>query len=96
MERPPDIVTLAPMYERENLYRVLRGPHGSMLHDIASRTPPCARDFRYPLATARLRVAASRGRSDRKAAMRVSVSPAFQRQCAGAHPDHPGRAEPVW
>lgn len=36
MERPADIAALAPAYEREILYRVLQGPHGWMLRDIAS------------------------------------------------------------
>ncbi|WPB57157.1 AraC family transcriptional regulator [Xylophilus sp. GOD-11R] len=35
MERPADIPALAPVYEREILYRVLQGPQGSMLRDIA-------------------------------------------------------------
>lgn len=36
MERPGDIPALAPGYEREILYRVLQGPHGWMLRDIAA------------------------------------------------------------
>jgi AraC-like DNA-binding protein len=36
MERPADIAALAPAYEREILYRVLQGPHGGMLRDIAT------------------------------------------------------------
>jgi AraC-like DNA-binding protein len=36
MERPDDISALAPAYERELLYRVLQGPHGWMLRDIAT------------------------------------------------------------
>ncbi|KQR77269.1 AraC family transcriptional regulator [Burkholderia sp. Leaf177] len=36
MERPADIPALAPVYEREILYRVLQGPHGAMLRDIAT------------------------------------------------------------
>lgn len=35
-ERPADIPALAPAYEREILYRVLQGPHGWMLRDIAA------------------------------------------------------------
>jgi AraC-like DNA-binding protein len=35
IERPSDIGVLAPAYEREILYRVLQGPHGAMLRDIA-------------------------------------------------------------
>jgi AraC-like DNA-binding protein len=59
MEQPGDIAALAPAYEREILYRVLQGPHGRMLRDIA--TPDSAmsrvnlaielirRDFAEPL-----------------------------------------------
>ncbi|MDQ1118048.1 MULTISPECIES: AraC family transcriptional regulator [Pseudoxanthomonas] len=36
MERPRDIPALAPVYEREILYRVLQGPHGQLLRDIAT------------------------------------------------------------
>ncbi|EJE52446.1 DNA-binding domain-containing protein, AraC-type [Acidovorax sp. CF316] len=36
MERPADIAALAPAYEREILYRVLQGPQGAMLRDIAA------------------------------------------------------------
>jgi AraC-like DNA-binding protein len=36
MEKPGDIPALAPAYEREILYRVLQGPHGHLLHDIAT------------------------------------------------------------
>jgi AraC-like DNA-binding protein len=35
MKSPADIPVLAPAYEREILYRVLQGPHGWMLRDIA-------------------------------------------------------------
>lgn len=35
MQRPGDIPALAPAYEREILYRVLQGPMGWMLRDIA-------------------------------------------------------------
>ena len=59
MDRPADVAALAPVYEREILYRVLQGPHGGMLRDIA--TPDTAmsrvslsiqwirRDFAQPL-----------------------------------------------
>ncbi|WP_394476873.1 AraC family transcriptional regulator N-terminal domain-containing protein [Variovorax sp. VaC1] len=43
MERPADIPALAPVYEREILYRVLQGPHGAMLRDIASPDSAIAR-----------------------------------------------------
>ncbi|MBB4513731.1 AraC family transcriptional regulator [Paraburkholderia fungorum] len=36
MTHPADIPALAPAYEREILYRVLQGPMGWMLHDIAT------------------------------------------------------------
>jgi len=36
MNTPEDIPALAPGYEREILYHVLKGPHGWMLRDIAS------------------------------------------------------------
>uniref|UniRef100_B0SVQ8 Transcriptional regulator, AraC family n=1 Tax=Caulobacter sp. (strain K31) TaxID=366602 RepID=B0SVQ8_CAUSK len=36
MERPLDIAVLGPGYEREVLYRVLQGPQGWMLRDIAT------------------------------------------------------------
>lgn len=35
IERPGEIAVLAPAYEREILFRVLQGPHGAMLRDIA-------------------------------------------------------------
>jgi len=36
MDRPNEIAVLAPVYEREILFRVLQGPLGWMLRDIAS------------------------------------------------------------
>ncbi len=36
MDRPAEIAALAPAYEREILFRVLQGPHGWMLRDIAT------------------------------------------------------------
>jgi len=59
MARPEDIAALAPAYEREILFRVLQGPQGGMLREIA--TPDSAmsrvnlaielirRDFAEPL-----------------------------------------------
>lgn len=59
MDKPADIAALAPAYEREILFRVLQGPHGGMLREIA--TPDTAmsrvsraidmirRDFAEPL-----------------------------------------------
>lgn len=43
MARPEDIAALAPVYEREILYRVLQGPHGWMLRDIAAPHSAMAR-----------------------------------------------------
>jgi len=43
MERPADIPALAPAYEREILYRLLQGPHGRMLRDIATPDTALAR-----------------------------------------------------
>ncbi|MFM0088599.1 AraC family transcriptional regulator [Paraburkholderia sediminicola] len=43
MEHPADIAALAPAYEREILYRVLQGPHGWMLRDIATPDTALAR-----------------------------------------------------
>lgn len=41
--QPADIPVLAPAYEREILYRVLQGPHGWMLRDIATPDTALAR-----------------------------------------------------
>lgn len=43
MRRPGEIPALAPVYEREILYRVLQGPHGAMLRDIATPDTAAAR-----------------------------------------------------
>jgi len=43
MKTPDDISALAPNYEREILYHVLKGPHGWMLRDIASPDTMLAR-----------------------------------------------------
>lgn len=43
MEHPADIPALAPAYEREILYRVLQGPQGAMLRDIAMPDSAIAR-----------------------------------------------------
>jgi AraC-like DNA-binding protein len=37
MDRPEEISALAPIYEREILFRVLQGPHGWLLRGIANR-----------------------------------------------------------
>lgn len=43
MKQPADIAALAPAYEREILYRVLQGPMGWMLRDIATPDTALAR-----------------------------------------------------
>lgn len=43
MKHPSDIPALAPAYEREILYRVLQGPMGWMLRDIATPDTALAR-----------------------------------------------------
>ncbi|RUR43398.1 AraC family transcriptional regulator [Vreelandella populi] len=43
MKQPADIPALAPAYEREILYRVLQGPMGWMLRDIATPDTALAR-----------------------------------------------------
>ncbi|MDO9451382.1 MAG: AraC family transcriptional regulator [Stagnimonas sp.] len=40
MNRPADIPILAPLIERELLYRLLSGPHGKLLRQIASAKGP--------------------------------------------------------
>ena len=43
MKQPGDIPALAPVYEREILYRVLQGPNGRLLRDIATPDTAMAR-----------------------------------------------------
>jgi AraC-like DNA-binding protein len=43
MGKPEDIAALAPAYEREILFRVLQGPHGWMLREIAKPDTAMAR-----------------------------------------------------
>lgn len=43
MEQPLDIPALAPVYEREIIYRVLQGPQGWLLRDIATPDSALAR-----------------------------------------------------
>ncbi len=43
MRTPQDIPALAPVYEREILYRVLQGPQGWMLRDLAKVGSPLSR-----------------------------------------------------
>jgi AraC-like DNA-binding protein len=74
IERPNHIPALAPVYEREIIYRVLQGPHGQMLRNIATPDTTMARvslaiqwirrDFAEPLRVEALA---------EKAAMSVSV-----------------------
>ena len=74
MKQPGDIPALAPAYEREIIYRVLQGPHGQMLRDMANPDTAMARistaiqwirrDFAQPLRVETLA---------KKAAMSVSA-----------------------
>ncbi len=51
MDHPHDIPALAPVYEREILYRVLEGPHGHLLREYESATQfslEYARSFGLP------------------------------------------------
>lgn len=69
MERPAEIAALAPVYEREILFRVLQGPHGAMLRAIATQGTAMARvnlaieslrrDYAQPLRVAALAQKAS-------------------------------------
>ena len=43
IERPQDVPALAPVYEREILYRVLQGPQGHLLRQIATPDSMLAR-----------------------------------------------------
>ncbi|MTD21535.1 helix-turn-helix domain-containing protein [Pseudomonas sp. CCM 7891] len=43
MDKPDAIAALAPVYEREILFRVLQGPHGWMLREIAAPDTAMAR-----------------------------------------------------
>ncbi|GED21515.1 AraC family transcriptional regulator [Halomonas halmophila] len=52
IDNPDEIVALAPVYEREILYRVLQGPHGWMLRNIAA---PDTAMTRVSLAIQRIR-----------------------------------------
>lgn len=64
MERPGEVTALAPAYEREILYRVLQGPQGCMLRQLATPDSALARissaiqrirrDFSKPLRIAAL------------------------------------------
>ncbi|CAI8899903.1 AraC family transcriptional regulator [Pseudomonas sp. IT-P100] len=69
MGDPDAIAALAPVYEREILFRVLKGPHGWMLRDIAAPDTAMARvnmaiqwirrDFAEPIGIERLAERAS-------------------------------------
>ncbi len=73
MERLCDIPALAPVYEREILYRVLQGPQGHLLRQVATPDSTLARinraiqrirrDFARPLRAAILAEAASMSES---------------------------------
>lgn len=53
MDHPADISALAPAYEREILYRVLQGPNGWLLRDIATPDTALAR-VRHAIAWIRM------------------------------------------
>ena len=65
----PSPTTLAPVYEREIIFRVLQGPHGWMLRDIVAPDTAMARinlaiqwirrDFAEPIGVERLALCAS-------------------------------------
>jgi len=73
LNHPADVPALAPVYEREILYRVLQGPQGWMLRDIASSDTALSRvnlaiqcirrDFATPLRVAQLAEKASMSES---------------------------------
>ena len=44
VDRPNEVTMLAPMIEREILFRVLQGPQGNMLRQIASPRSVARRD----------------------------------------------------
>lgn len=64
LRRPEEIAALAPAYEREILFRVLQGPHGGLLREIATPDSRLARvqqailclrrDYARPLRVAEL------------------------------------------
>jgi AraC-like DNA-binding protein len=75
MERSADIAVLAPAYEREILYRVLQGPLGWMLRDIAA---PCTALSRVSIAIQWIRENFTRPvRVEALAAMAALSVPAF-------------------
>ncbi|MDB5972247.1 MAG: AraC family transcriptional regulator [Hydrocarboniphaga sp.] len=93
MERPNDVPALAPAYEREILYRVLQGPQGHMLRQLATPDSALARissaikrirrDFRRPLRIAELaeQVAMSESAFHRQFKSATALSPLqYQKQ----------------
>lgn len=80
MGDPDAIAALAPVYEREIIFRVLQGPHGWMLREIAAPDTAMARvnmaiqwirrDFAEPIGVERLAARASM--------MRLGISSPFQ------------------
>jgi AraC-like DNA-binding protein len=78
IDRPGDIAALAPAYEREILYRVLQGPHGAMLRDIA--TPDAA--------LSRVRLAIQWIRNNFKAPLRVEALAEIAAMSASAFHRH--------
>lgn len=93
MERPDDIAALAPAYEREILYRVLQGPQGHLLRQLATPDSALARisgaigrirrDYRSPLRIAELaaQVAMSESAFHRNFKSATALSPLqYQKQ----------------
>ena len=98
MERPGDIPALAPAYEREILYRVLQGPQGHMLRQLATPDSALARvsraiqrirrDFSKPLRIAALaeQVAMSESAFHRQFKSATALSPLqYQKQLRLLH-----------
>ncbi len=80
MGDPDAIAALAPVYEREIIFRVLQAPHGWMLREIAAPDTAMARvnmaiqwirrDFAEPIGVERL--------AERASMMRLGISPPLQ------------------
>lgn len=98
MERPGEITALAPAYEREILYRVLQGPQGCMLRQLATPDSALARisgaiqrirqDFSKPLRIAALaeQVAMSESAFHRHFKSATALSPLqYQKQLRLLH-----------
>ena len=80
---PADIAVLAPAYEREILYRVLQGPHGWMLRDIATPDTALSR-VRLAIQWIRNNFARASSASKRLAEMAAMSVSAFHRHFKAA------------